>query len=127
MQHPIVRMLNSAPVNRQAAMAVSQTGCAEKEDLLSKKELVDLVKRLERKQRLLKHVLGIKTKSQHMNAMYKFNRRIGQFRHKDNPRVFIEYKRVGEDIQRLIRELQTLKKIRKFVADQSNNKVFVSI
>jgi len=127
MQNSIIQVLNSIPVNRQAAIIVSQSRCVKEDKPLTKKELVDLLNRLIRKQRLLKHILGIKTRSQHNNAIWKFNKHIPQFRNKENPRCFIEYKRVGEEMQRLNKELAELKKIRRYVAEISNNKIHVVI
>ena len=114
--HPLIYVMNNSPINRQAALVTSQTGCVESEQPLTKPELVYLVDRLKRKHRLLKQVLGIKTHAQHKNFMYKYNKRLPQFRQRDEPRAFAEYIRVGRDIQRLVVELAALKSIRRFVA-----------
>lgn len=96
------------PVNAMARRVVRQ-GKEVAPDSLSRPELIALLERITRKQKLLKVALGIKTHAQHVNAMYKFNRGIGQFRMKQNPRAFIEYKRLGEQAQRFLVQLKVLK------------------
>ena len=120
--HPLIYVMNNSPINRQAALVTSQSGCVESDLPLTKPELVYLVDRLKRKHRLLKLVLGIKTNAQHRNLMYKYNKRVSQFRQRNEPRAFTEYIRVGRDIQRLVVELTTLKAIRRFVAISYPNK-----
>lgn len=120
-EHYLTQILYATPVNKQTAIVVSQSGCVDSDKPLTKPELVYLVDRLKRKHRLLKSVLGIKTKAQHTNLMYKFNKKLPQFRYRDEPRSFIEYIRVGKDIQRLVKELQELKAIRRFVAQAYPN------
>ena len=48
------------------------------------------------------------------------NAGIQQFRAAKEPRIFAEYVRVGNDIQRLLIELSVLRKIRQFVAQAEN-------
>lgn len=115
-EHYMTRVLSASPINRQAGLVTTQRGCATEDEPLTKQELVQLVARLERKHRLLKHVLGIKNKSQHMNVMWKFNKGIRQSRYKENPRSMVEYKRCGEEMQRLIKELAALKQARRAAA-----------
>lgn len=121
-EHYITKILYATPVNKKTAIVVSQSGCVKSDEPLTKSELVYLVDRLKRKHRLLKVVLGIKTKAQHTNLMYKFNKKLPQFRYRDEPRAFIEYVRVGQDIKRLVGELHELKTIRRFVAQCYPNK-----
>ena len=120
--HPLIYVMSASPINRQAAMVTSQSGCDENDKPLTKLEIVHLVDRLKRKHRLLKMVLGIKTKAQHRNLMYKYNKRLPQYRQRDEPRAFTEYIRVGRDIQRLVIELTELKTIRRFVAASYPNR-----
>lgn len=119
--HPLIYVMNAKPINRQSALVTSQSNCVETDELLSKQELVYLVERLKRKHRLLKLVIGIKTSAQHRNLMYKHNKRLPQFRQKNEPRSFTEYIRVGRDIQRLVLELTKLKALRRFVAQSYPN------
>ncbi len=119
--HHLLRVLNAVPVNRQAAIVTRQAGCVEEDTDLTKPELVWLVDRLRRKHRLLKHVLGIKTKAQHTNLMYKYNKRIPQYRQRDEPRAMAEYIRCGKEMKRLIDELARLKDVRRFVAQAYPN------
>ncbi len=109
-------ILVRAPVNRLAASVVSQRRVAAADTPLSREELAYLLDRLGRKQRLLKMVLGIKTKAQHTNLRYKHSRRLPQFRQQQEPRAFTEYIRVGNDMQRLSRELAALRQARRIAA-----------
>lgn len=102
------RILTSTPINGTAARVVAQ-GHATDEGSLTRDELVTLLRRVERKHRLLKHVLGIRNASQHRNAIYKATHGLPQYRRKAEPRAFTEYLRVGEQIQRLVRRLAELK------------------
>jgi hypothetical protein len=102
-------ILIRSPVNRVAARVVSQKHAATDDAPLSKADLVYLLQRLERKHRLLKLVLGIRTKAQHVNLRYKHSRNLPQFRKAQEPRAFTEYIRVGHDMQRLIAELAAIK------------------
>lgn len=102
-------ILVRAPVNRLAAAVVSQRRSAKADEPLKREELIYLISRLERKHRLLKQVLGVKTKAQHVNLMYKHKKRLPQFRQKREPRAFLEYVALGQHIQRLVRELAAMK------------------
>jgi hypothetical protein len=104
------RILTSAPINQTAARVVSRRRGLEEASSMGREEIIEIVARLERKLRLLKLVLGIKTKAQHHNLVWKFNKGFKTTRFKENPRSVIEYKRVGEEMQRLIRRLAEMKK-----------------
>lgn len=112
-------ILVRSPVNRSASYVVSQKSCSDDKPL-SREELAYLVLRLKRKHELMKTLLQIKTRRQHKNAVYKMNAGIQQFRAAKQPRIFAEYIRVGNDIQRLSTELSALRKIRQFVGHAEN-------
>jgi hypothetical protein len=115
--NPIVRVLNSEPIDRVARRVTFQGGCSDIDGDLTRDELVYLWSRLERKLRLLKQVLRITSKAQHKNLIYAINsgRRhrpgVGMLRLTANPRTALEYKRVGEEMQRLSRRLAELKQV----------------
>ena len=111
----ISEILVRSPVNRSTSFVVSQDGCKD-ETPLTRDELSYLVRRLERKHRLMKHALQIKSKAQHKNMIYKLNIGVRQFRTEKEPRIVAEYVRVGNDMQRLLNELSALRTIRRFVA-----------
>lgn len=115
-EHPLLTVLNGEPINRQARVVTSQRHVATVDTPLTREELAAITNRLQRKQRLLKLVLGIKTKAQHVNTLYKFNKKIPQFRFKTEPRALVEYVRVGQEIQRINTELAALRLVRQFVA-----------
>lgn len=102
-------LLIRAPVNRLAATAVSQRRAAAADEPLRREELIYLLDRLQRKHRLLKQVLGIKTKAQHTNLMTKHKKGLWQFRRAAEPRAFMEYVSTGQHMQRLVRELAGMK------------------
>lgn len=95
--HPLLAVLNSAPINRQARRVTSQANCATIDSDLSKEELQDVLDRLTRKHRLMKAVLKIKNKSQHKNVVDRHNKGIrSNFRPR---RLTAEYVRVGMALQ----------------------------
>lgn len=99
-----------APINRLVAGVVSQRGASAEDTPLTREELAYIVQRLSRKQRLLKRVLGIANRSQHKNMMWKANKRFTQYRVAREPRAFQEYRRIGQEMQRLNAELSAVKK-----------------
>jgi hypothetical protein len=110
-------LLISTPIDRVARRVTSQAGAATVDTPLTKPELVALLQRLGRKQRLLKRVLKITNKRQHMNTVYKANKGIPNFRCATEPRAVTEYVRCGREMQRLNGELADLRRLRRFVAD----------
>jgi hypothetical protein len=127
----IDRILASTPINQTAARVVSSSRNPVPMGDLSREELIYLRSRLERKLRLLKQVLKITSKAQHKNLMHAINsgRRnrpgVGMLRLTANPRTALEYKRVGEEMQRMqdrIRELRLRGKAEQRTASASNGK-----
>ena len=112
----LAEILVREPVDRVARRVTSQTGVAEDDTPLTREELAALVNRLLRKNRLLRHVLGIDTKAKKVNTKYKAKKGIPQFRALKEPRALTEYLRCGQEIQRLGTELAALRKVRQFVA-----------
>jgi hypothetical protein len=88
------------PVNRVAARVTSQRFVVAEEEPLTRKELREIVAKLRRKHQLLKLVLNIKSKAQHVNLLHKYKRNIPNQRTTKEPRAVAEYKRVGEEIQK---------------------------
>ncbi len=119
-QNHILKIFSNYPINKQTAIVVSQSGCQDEKGFLSFDELVYLIGRIERKHRLLKRVLGIKTKAQHTNLTYAFNKRRKQFRQQAEPRAFAEYIRCGAEIRRLQLELAVDRKCRQMASKYSN-------
>jgi hypothetical protein len=111
-------ILASSPINQTAARVVSRRRGIEEPTNMAREEIVALKARLERKQRLLKRVLGITTKAQHKNLVYRMNtgRMMLTERGKNEPRSALEYKLVGEQIQRLNVRLSELRAERRAVA-----------
>lgn len=106
-------ILIRAPVNKLAANVVSQRKAATADTPLTREELIYLMDRLDRKSRLLKHILGIKNQSQRRNVHYRHNKGVKQFRRLKEPRAFTEYLAIGHNMQRLNQELAELNKARK--------------
>lgn len=111
----IDRILASAPINQTAARVVSSSRTPVPMGDLTRDELIYLNSRLERKLRLLKQVLRIASKAQHTNLInaIKSGRRnrpgVGMLRLTANPRAALEYKRVGEEMQRMQERIRELK------------------
>jgi len=116
----ITAILLRSPINTAAYRVTSQRGCATVDADLTRDELKALINRLKRKLRLLKLVLGISSRAQHKNTIYKYNRQIPQFRQAREPRALDEYVRVGRAIQRLKAELSVRRAARRFVAVEMN-------
>lgn len=115
----IDRILTSAPINMTAARVVSSPRTPQPLADLTRDELLYLRSRLERKLRLLKQVLKITSKAQHTNLInaIKSGRRnrpgTGMLRLTANPRAALEYKRVGEEMQRMQERISELKRAAK--------------
>lgn len=115
----IDRILASAPINQSAAKVVSSPRHPAPMGDLSREELIFLRTRLERKLRLLKQVLKITSKAQHTNLInaIKSGRRnrpgVGMLRLTANPRAALEYKRIGEEMQRMQQRICELKRAAK--------------
>ena len=108
-------LLAATPIDRTAAIVTGQAGCAGDIEQLPERDLVAMKERMERKHRLLKHVLGIRSKAQHKNLMYKWNKGIPQFRQLHS-RAFVEYVCLGRQMQDVTRELAAARRARQFVA-----------
>lgn len=111
-EHAFYKVLSATPVNASARRAVRQGNCSYEDQQLSRAEIIDIINRLERKQRLLKAVLGITKKCQYVNMANKLKGRpygSGLHRIKGNPRAAIECVRCGTELQRLNRALQIMK------------------
>jgi hypothetical protein len=108
------RILTSAPINHTAARVVSSPRNPAPDGDLTREELLYLWSRLQRKHRLLKQVLKITSKAQHKNLIHAINsgRRnrpgVGMLRLTANPRSALEYKRVGEEMQRLAERIREM-------------------
>lgn len=104
MNNPILQVLNSAPINRQASMVAAQRGCVADFEA-SREDLVHALQRLVRKQRLMKSMLGVTSPTKHNNLMNRF--KAGSKRQKGRPlRLVKEYASTGQAIQILSRRLQ---------------------
>ena len=106
-------ILTREPVDGAARRVTSQLGVSEAEAPLTKPELVALQTRLLRRQRLLKHVLGIKTNSQMVNTKWKLNKGLRQYRGAAEPRALAELQLVGRQIRSIDTELQALRATRR--------------
>ena len=116
-------ILTRLPINRLAARVVSQQGVFAEEVDLKREELAYIVQRLSRKQRLLKHILGIANHRQHKNMMLKANKRISQYRVVSEPRAFDEYRRLGREIMRLNEVLAEMRKARRAEYEAKHQKL----
>jgi len=105
MEHAIYKVLRSTPINRAARQAVRQGNCSYEDMPLSRVERIEIFERLMRKQRLLKHVLGIKNRTQYTSmkkaANGKSKSRGGARRVRANPRAAQECIRCGLEMERM--------------------------
>ena len=107
-EHPLLTVLNSSPINRQAGIVASQRGCAEGESDLSREEIKTIMTRLERKQRLLKVVLRVRNHCQHKNLIARY--KMGLKSNYRPKRIIEEYLRVGQSLQILGQRLAQFKR-----------------
>lgn len=110
-------LLSRSPVDKTAALVVSQGGLSATENPLNKDELVGLIRLLTRRHHLLRHVLRIKNKRQHTNVMSRWNKGVPQFRVYVNSRAFAEYVLVGRQIQAIERERAKDRAVRRYVVE----------
>lgn len=115
-EHYLMEVFVRTPIDRTARVVTSQARTSTRDAGLSREDLSFILSRLLRKHRLLKHILGIRTKSQLSNARWLYNRgeRLGRFRR--DPRAFLEFMRLGEQIQIVHDELALLRRVRQLVA-----------
>mgnify|MGYP003442244262 FL=1 len=113
MAHYLESVLACAHLNSTAASVVSQKGGSSNDAPMSREEIIALMSRLLRKQRLLKRVLRIDTKAKHKNLMWKLNRNLDSYRFSENPRAVIEYALLGRQCQILNAELNKMRLERK--------------
>lgn len=106
-----------SPINRQTMRVTSQKNTVEIEKSLSRAELVEINSMLIKKQSRLKSILQIESKAQHKSMMYKIDRGFVSFRFEKNPRIALEYKRLGVEINRLNSEISAIKKHAKMVRE----------
>lgn len=102
-----------SPIDKKAANVVSQRYVEPNYPDLNREELKEIVVRLQRKSQLLKVVLQIKNKSQHKNLKYRDNRGRPTLRSEREPRAVQEYRRVGEQIQRMESRIGEINRERK--------------
>jgi hypothetical protein len=112
----IEAILLRSPVDRVARRVTSQQFVEKEDSELTREEINAIVERLCRKQRLLKVVLKIKTKTQHKNFTRRVSRGGGDYRERLEPRAVAEYMRCGVEIYRLTNELGERTLSRKFAA-----------
>ena len=91
------------PVNGTAARMLT-SGEVSKESI-DRYEVIYLIERLMRKRRLLNKAIGIKTKAQRKNLMYRINKGKACIRTRTNPRGVDEWERNGRAIHILSKEL----------------------
>lgn len=105
-----------SPINRQTYLVTSQKNTVEVEASLSRDQLVYLVSILKKKHVRLKKILQITSDAQHHNLMYRINKgTLTASRFIENPRISLECKRLGIQINRLNTELAAIRKHRKMV------------
>ena len=99
-----------SPINRQTLIVTSQKNTVEIEQNLSVAELVAITKMLERKRVKLKNILGIKSKAQSHGLNYKMNKGFKSFRAEKSPRIALEYRRLGAQMNQINQAISAIKK-----------------
>lgn len=102
-------ILASTPVNTTTAKVVSNRREAMPQGDITREELIAIKDRLERKLRLLKHILRIDTKAKHKNLVYKTTHGMPTYRGAGNSPAVTEYLRIGHEMQRMNRALQAMR------------------
>lgn len=113
MSHPLLQVLNSAPINRTAKVVTSQKHCDAIYRDADKFEIRFAVHLLTRKMRLMKMVLKITTRSQHKNTIYRHSNLGYKSQRGVSRRLIGEYARVGQSIQILNKRLAEINSVAK--------------
>ena len=107
MNNPILRVLNSAPVDKKAAIVAAQRRCSDDFLIDGKDDLCQILSRLGRKRRLIESLLRITTDSQRDNVKERFKAGRRQRRPR---RIVEEYIRVGQNIVAVALQLAAIKR-----------------
>lgn len=119
---PWAALLVRSPVDRITRAVTDQRAVARHDRPLTRDELLEILNRCERKQRLLKRVLRIETKTQHKNLVHRWQLGVRQSRVEREPRAALEYVRLGNMMQRYIEEIAQLNAQQR-LADQQREAV----
>lgn len=103
----ILRAIYSEPINRLAGVVASQRRCVDSIDA-DISDLYYLMARLQRKQRLLKQVIGIDRVTQHKNLKARLKRGV-LTKGASSPRAVVDYVQNGEAIAKLSESFQRMK------------------
>lgn len=96
----IVKILSCAPINKSAALAVGQAGCAEKYEDLGRDELIVLLQSMSMRAQMLKELLGLDTDTKQKNL----RRRVKKYLHSPTlPKFAVEYVNLGQAIAEITR------------------------
>ena len=116
MTHPLLAVMNSEPINRQARVIASQKHCAVEELPIGIQELKQIYQRLLRKQQLLKHVLGVRNRTHMKNIKLRINSRQGdrfsKYNKRNNP-AMLELSSVGDAIEIISKQISLVRKLDK--------------
>jgi hypothetical protein len=118
----IFRAIYSAPIDRLAGIVASQRGCVDSIDA-DIAGLAHLMARLQRKQRLLKQVIGIDRVTQHKNLKARLRRGV-LTKGASNPRAVVDYVQNGEAIAKLAESFRRMKerdKLLRFMPQHRTN------
>lgn len=113
-----ISLLVRSPIDRITRLVTGQRAVAKHDRALTREELLEILDRCSRKQRLLKRVLQIDNKRQHKNFVQKWNIGVRQFRVEQEPRAALEYVRLGQMMLRYLEELTQLKAQQKLEAQR---------
>ncbi|RTL33742.1 MAG: hypothetical protein EKK53_27675 [Burkholderiales bacterium] len=113
-----ISLLVRSPIDRITRLVTGQRAVAEHDRPLTRDELLEILDRCARKQRLLKRVLRIDNKRQHAGFKYKRNIGVRQFRVEQEPRAALEYGRLGQQMLRYMEELAQIKAQQKLEAQK---------
>lgn len=106
MKNTFYRVANSTPIDRLACRVANQSGCVEVELAIDRGDVLVILARLQRKQRLLKFVLKVDGPTQHKNLIHRH--KAGHRSKFREYRAVAEYVRNGENICRLNAYLSSL-------------------
>jgi hypothetical protein len=101
------------PVNGTANIVTNQKKCVE-ETSVNREELVIIYKRLFRKQRLFRHVLGIRSNRQRKNIVARLRKARDKYGRvaakRDHPRIYEAFILNGDELCKISRRIAELKK-----------------
>ncbi len=108
------------PINKTAALVTINTNCCDDDLEMTAQQVHERIVLLVEKRKELSNKLGIITKAQHSNFMYRANKFKDYVDNHPQKELFAEWIRVGKEARRLNQYLAERRKLRREALDEFN-------